>query len=215
MAVRAIGVSNAIAVATGQYHTLAVKMDGTVMAWGRNNYGQLGDGTTTDRHTSVVSNFTNAGSVAAGNHTLVLDSYGNLWGVGLNTNGQLGNGTTVNASTPTAVMNFTLAAQVATPIFSPPGGSYPQAQSVLISCTTHGATIHYTTNGNVPTEADLVVVSGSSVNIQVSTMVRARAFMIATPPSEATSALYLIGVQPGGNGPVIIITYPTVGIRQL
>jgi hypothetical protein len=44
---------------------------------------------------------------------------------------------------------------------------------------------------------------------------RARAFMIATPPSEANTALYLIGVQPGGNGPVIIITYPTVGIRQL
>ena len=75
--------------------------------------------------------------------------------------------------------------------------------------------IHYTTNGNLPTPADPVVVSGSSVNIQVSTTLRARAFKIATPPSEARSALYLIGVQPGGDGPVITITYPTVGIRQL
>ena len=80
---------------------------------------------------------------------------------------------------------------------------------------TYGASIHYTTNGNLPTEADPVVVSGLSLNIQVSTILRARAFMIATPPSDHSSALYLIGVQPGGNGPVITITYPTVGIRQL
>jgi alpha-tubulin suppressor-like RCC1 family protein len=215
VAVRAIGVTNAIAVAAGQYHTLAVKMDGTVMAWGRNNYGQLGDGTTTDRYTPVLSNFANAVSLAAGNHTLVMDANGTLWGVGLNTNGQLGNGTTVNTSTPTAVVNFTLAAQVATPVFTPEGGSYSQAQNVVVTCATYGASIHYTTNGNLPTEADPVVVSGSSLNIQVTTILRSRAFMIATPPSDTNSALYLIGVQPGGNGPVITITYPTIGIRQL
>jgi len=215
MAVRAIGVSNAIAIAAGQYHTLAVKMDGTVMAWGRNNYGQLGDGTTTDRRTPVVSNFTNAIAVATGNHTLTLDIYGNLWGVGLNANGQLGNGTTVNASTPTAVVNFTVAAQVATPTFSPEGGSYSQMQTVVISCGTYWASIHYTTNGNVPTQADPVIASGSSLNIPVNTMLTARAFMSAVSPSNIKSGLYLIGVQPGGNGPVITITYPTTGIRQL
>jgi len=146
---------------------------------------------------------------------LVLDAYGNVWGVGLNTNGQLGNGTNVNTSTPTAVVNFTLAAQIATPIFSPQGGSYSQAQSIVVTCATYDASIHYTTNGNLPTEADPAVVSGSSLNIQVSTMLRARAFMIATPPSNINSALYLIGVQPGGNGPIITITYPAIGIRQL
>jgi hypothetical protein len=190
-------------------------MDGTVMAWGRNNYGQLGDGTTTDRYTPVLSNFTNAVSLAAGNHTLVLDAYGNLWGVGLNANGQLGNGTTVNTNTPTAIVTLSLAPQIAIPVFSPQGGSYSQAQSVVVSCTTYGASIHYTTNGNLPTEADPVVVSGSSLNIQVSTMLRARAFMVTTPPSDDSSAVYLIGVQPGGNGPAITISYPTTGIRQL
>jgi chitinase len=112
-------------------------------------------------------------------------------------------------------VTLSLAAQVATPIFSPQGGSYPQAQSVVVSCATYGASIHYTTNGNLPTEADPVVVSGSSLNIQLSTILRARAFMVATPPSDTSSALYLIGVQPGGNGPIITITYPTMGIRQL
>src|SRR5204862_4131951 len=70
------GVSNAIAVAAGQNDTFAVKMDGTTWAWGQNNYGQLGDGTTMDRHTPVLSNFADALSVAAGNHTLVLTGDG-------------------------------------------------------------------------------------------------------------------------------------------
>jgi len=214
-AVRAIGVANAIVVAAGQFHTLAVKMDGTVWAWGRNNYGQLGDGTTTDRYTPVLSNFTNAVSLAAGNHTLVLDVYGNVWGAGLNTNGQLGNGTLVNSSTPVAAINFSMATQVGTPIFTPDGGIYQQPQAVVISCTTAAATIHYTLNGNVPTPADPVVGSGASVNITGTTLLSAKAFVNGTPASQVKSALYLIGVQPGGQGPMIIITYPTTGIRQL
>ena len=43
------GLSSVVAIAAGIDHNLAVKSDGTVWAWGRNSYGQLGDGTTTDR----------------------------------------------------------------------------------------------------------------------------------------------------------------------
>ena len=42
-----------VAIAGGDYHSLAVKSDGTVWAWGCNGYGQLGDGTTTNRLTPV------------------------------------------------------------------------------------------------------------------------------------------------------------------
>jgi alpha-tubulin suppressor-like RCC1 family protein len=37
----------------GGYHSLALKSDGTVWTWGRNNYGQLGDGTFKNRKTPV------------------------------------------------------------------------------------------------------------------------------------------------------------------
>lgn len=43
------------------------------------------------------------------------------------------------------------ASVVATPTFSPQGGTYTSAQSVTISTTTSGATIYYTTNGTTPT----------------------------------------------------------------
>jgi YD repeat-containing protein len=47
--------ASVVAIAAGGGHSLAVKSDGTVWAWGSNNYGQLGDGTTTDRSTPVQS----------------------------------------------------------------------------------------------------------------------------------------------------------------
>ena len=40
-------------VSAGQYHTVGIKTDGTLWAWGRNSEGQLGDGTTTQRTTPV------------------------------------------------------------------------------------------------------------------------------------------------------------------
>jgi alpha-tubulin suppressor-like RCC1 family protein len=47
------GLSGVTALAAGAYHTLALKQDGTGWAWGRNDLGQLGDGTTTHRLSPV------------------------------------------------------------------------------------------------------------------------------------------------------------------
>ena len=53
----------------GGDHTLAVGSDGTAWAWGYNGYGQLGDGTTTQRNTPVqVSGLSGAIAVAAGGY---------------------------------------------------------------------------------------------------------------------------------------------------
>jgi hypothetical protein len=53
-----VGFTDVIAIAAGLYHTVALKNDGTVWSWGRNNRGQLGNGTLTDSSTPVqVSGF--------------------------------------------------------------------------------------------------------------------------------------------------------------
>jgi alpha-tubulin suppressor-like RCC1 family protein len=90
-------------VASGGYHTAAVKTDGTLWTWGRNSYGQLGDNTTTQRNTPVTTfaGGTNWKQVACGNpHIAAIKTDGTLWTWGRNNSGQLGDNTTINRSTP-------------------------------------------------------------------------------------------------------------------
>ncbi|MEJ7616748.1 MAG: hypothetical protein WKF30_07230 [Pyrinomonadaceae bacterium] len=68
------GLSNVRAIAAGEDHSLALKNDGTVWAWGRNDLGQLGNGEQTPSFTPVrVSGLTGAVSISAGgNHNLAI-----------------------------------------------------------------------------------------------------------------------------------------------
>ncbi|HRI72488.1 MAG TPA: DUF1566 domain-containing protein, partial [Polyangium sp.] len=79
--------------------------NGSVWAWGINVSGQLGDGTTTNRHTPVrVSGLSGATAVAGGNgHSLALKSDGTVFAWGTNDAGQLGDGTTIERHTPVQV----------------------------------------------------------------------------------------------------------------
>ena len=92
-------------VVAGRSHSLALKSDGTVWAWGNNSTGQLGDGSTTDRWTPVqVSGLSGVIALAAGSeHSLALKSDGTVWAWGDNSNGQLGDGSTRNRFTPVQV----------------------------------------------------------------------------------------------------------------
>ena len=90
-------------VSMGESHTIAVKTDGTLWAWGRNDSGQLGDNTTTDRSTPVTtfSGGTNWKQIDCGvYYTVGIKNDGTLWTWGINGNGQLGDNTTVTRSTP-------------------------------------------------------------------------------------------------------------------
>jgi len=92
-------------VSGGGYHTLALKNDGTVWAWGRNDNGQLGDGSNIDRNTPVqVSGLSGVTAVATSNaHNLALKNDGTVWAWGWNGHSQLGDGTNLNRNTPVAV----------------------------------------------------------------------------------------------------------------
>ena len=92
-------------VAAGANHTLALKADGTVWAWGQNASRQLGDGTTTQRNSPVqVSSLADAVAIAGGgSHSLALKRDGTVWAWGWNGYGQLGDGTNTNRATPVKV----------------------------------------------------------------------------------------------------------------
>ncbi|MBZ5734914.1 hypothetical protein K8Z61_10440 [Nocardioides sp. TRM66260-LWL] len=100
-----------IALATGSSHSLALDSDGTVHAWGGNNFGQLGDGTTTDRLTAIAVATTGTSlagktivAIAAGAlHSLALASDGTLHAWGYNFLGQLGDGSTSDRTTAVRV----------------------------------------------------------------------------------------------------------------
>lgn len=80
--------------AAGSYHTLARLQNGTVLAWGNNSYGELGDGTLTSRGVAVpVSGLSAVVALAAGEqHSLAADSQGQVWAWGSNEAGRLGQG---------------------------------------------------------------------------------------------------------------------------
>ncbi|OKP87757.1 hypothetical protein A3844_10145 [Paenibacillus helianthi] len=85
-------------------HTLYVKADGTVWAWGSNGGGQLGDGTTTSKTTATqVLGLTDVVAVAAGSeHSLALKADGSVWSWGSGSLGALGTGAT-SSYVPTRV----------------------------------------------------------------------------------------------------------------
>ncbi len=89
--------------ASGNFYSVAVKPDGSLMAWGENTRGELGDGTATNRHLpkQVGSGFK---AVAIGAfHTLALKADGTRWAWGSGKDGEIGDGFNQYRYVPTLV----------------------------------------------------------------------------------------------------------------
>lgn len=103
---RKVGSAKWLQVRAGGEHSIAIREDGTVWAWGRNDAGQLGDGTTINRSSPVQL----AGSWSSvrpsaytGKHTVGIKSDGTLWAWGDNSTGQLAQGNLTNYSSPVQI----------------------------------------------------------------------------------------------------------------
>jgi hypothetical protein len=105
-------------IAVGNSHALAIKIDGSLWAWGANDQGQLGDGTTQARSMPVAvgSGFVSvfAGGQGALGHSLGIKSDGSLWAWGNNKLGQVGDGTLTSRTQPVQIASSGYIAVAAT-----------------------------------------------------------------------------------------------------
>lgn len=109
-------ITNVIAAAAGEDHSVLLTGAGAVWAAGHNAYGEVGDGTTRQRNNlvqaKISSGMSNAIAIAAGQDHSIAVSGGNVYTFGFNQTssmspaggGQLGDGTTTNRSTPVKVL---------------------------------------------------------------------------------------------------------------
>ncbi len=103
----ASGCDPVVALAGGEFHTCVLTKSGTVACFGSNTYGQLGDGSTTERHQPVAAiDLTGATDISAGTaHTCAVatpDGTAYCWGS--DADGQLGSDyATTSSATPVAV----------------------------------------------------------------------------------------------------------------
>lgn len=95
-----------VKIESGYYHSLALTSHGKVYVWGYNYYGQLGDGTNTDRSTpKQLESLSNIIDIAAGvGCSYALNSDGQVYSWGRNENGRLGDNTTTGKNKPVKVL---------------------------------------------------------------------------------------------------------------
>lgn len=109
------GAAGSRGIAAGNDHVCVRMPDGTARCWGNNLYGQLGDGTTSNRSTPVpVSGLVNVVDIGTGqSHSCAVINDGTVRCWGSNGVGELGDGTTVSRSTPITVVGLRNAVRIA------------------------------------------------------------------------------------------------------
>jgi alpha-tubulin suppressor-like RCC1 family protein len=156
---------SAVSVTAGLMHTCVVGTDwlSRVWCWGANDYGQLGDGTTTNRDYPVeVFGLTNARAVSAGvNHTCALIGDGTVRCWGTNASGQLGRSTGNTSLVPVEVNGITDAASLSVGL----NHSCAVSSSGLVNCW------GFDDQGQCGSGASVVLSPGNVIKVAVSGVV--------------------------------------------
>lgn len=79
---------------------------------------------------------------------------------------------------------------VSTPAFNPPGGSYDSVVFVKITCATGDAERYYTLEGSDPDKSASQLAAGDSIEVDNTTIIRARAYKDGMDPSAIAEANY-------------------------
>lgn len=197
-------------VSMGTDHAVATRTDGTLWAFGRNNNGQAGQGsTTTAQYTSPVQIGTDtnwAWAVAGANHCVAVKTTGTLWAWGLNSSGQCGQGntTTANYPAPTQVGTATNWSEVGDGLFA--GADFTLALRATGTLWSWGS------NGNG--QLGIASTTTATTPTQVGTLntwnrvVAGNAFALAT---RTDSTLWIWGINTSGqhgNGNLTQVTSP-------
>lgn len=95
--------NNPVKISAGQHHTLFLKGDGSLWAYGYNGQGQLGTGNNTSRRSPILVTSGVAQIAAGANHSLFVKTDGTLWAMGQNNEGQLGRGNTNDSNIPVQI----------------------------------------------------------------------------------------------------------------
>jgi alpha-tubulin suppressor-like RCC1 family protein len=155
---RITGLTGLTAVAAGNTHALALRADGTVWAWGSNNYGELGNGQTSIYGAAIPVQVTGLSGVTAisagGSYAVALKNDGTVWAWGYNGSGQLGNGTTTSSSTAAMVPGLSGVVAISA------GGDHALALKSDGTAWAWGANYlgqlgdNFTTNSSIPIQVD-------------------------------------------------------------
>ncbi|MGO8672144.1 MAG: choice-of-anchor tandem repeat GloVer-containing protein, partial [Capsulimonadaceae bacterium] len=206
--------SSITAIAAGDLYSLALDSSGHVWAWGDNDYGQLGNNSTTQSNVPVeaegpdgVGNLSLITAIACGNtgtfNNVALDSNGHVWTWGSNFYGELGNGTTVpNSEVPVEVLGA-LGVGTLNNVSAIAGGEHclaivgsgPTSTVWTWGFNYYGELGNGTTSGTTPNDVPVEVVgAGGSGNLTGATAIAAGYFhSLAIVGSGSTSTVWAWG----------------------
>ena len=150
--------SNIVAVSGGDWHSGALGADGTVWQWGRNDVGQLGNGSADGAGNFIPhplpakilldnngAGFSNIVMVAARDwHNIAVKADGSVWQWGANDQGQCGDNSTIDRSSPVQVSG--LGPRVGLPLKIQPGAQPGYADLRWSSSTGEFFNVEYTPN---------------------------------------------------------------------